>query len=58
MQRDTITAEAVKARMSKQMDETEKMQRCDFIVQNDEEQLLFPQVLELHEKFLSLSKNK
>jgi dephospho-CoA kinase len=56
MERDNITAEAVKARMSKQMDEAEKMSRCDFVIQNDEEQLLIQQVLKLHEHFLALSK--
>lgn len=56
MERDNITAEAVKARMSKQMDEAEKMSRCDFIIHNDEEQLLIPQVLKLHEQFLVISK--
>ena len=56
MQRDGITEEAVKTRMSKQLDEEEKMKRCDFIVYNDEEKFLIPQVLQLHEKFLTLKK--
>jgi dephospho-CoA kinase len=52
MQRDDITEEAVIARMQKQMDETEKMNRCDFIIKNDEKELLIPQVIALHEKLL------
>lgn len=56
MQRDGITEEAVKTRMSKQLDEEEKMKRCNFIVYNDEEKFLIPQVLQLHEKFLTLKK--
>ena len=51
MQRDHITAEQVKARMDQQMDEEKKMRLCDYVIVNDEQQLLIPQVLELHEKF-------
>ena len=58
MQRDNITEAAVAARINKQMDEAEKMNRCNFIINNDETVLLIPQVLKLHEKFISLSKNK
>jgi dephospho-CoA kinase len=58
MERDDISKAAVEARMSKQMDEAEKMNRCNFIINNDEKELLIPQVLALHEQFLALSKNK
>jgi len=51
MQRDNIPKEQVLARMKNQMDEKEKMQRCDFIIYNDEQQLILPQVLGLHRKF-------
>ncbi len=44
------------ARMDKQMDESIKMRLCDFVLINDEQQLLLPQVLELHEKLLLLEK--
>jgi dephospho-CoA kinase len=53
MQRDNITEEAVLARMQKQMNEEEKMTRCDFVVINDEKELLIPQVVALHEKLLA-----
>ncbi|MBC7866564.1 MAG: dephospho-CoA kinase [Gloeobacteraceae cyanobacterium ES-bin-316] len=53
MQRDGISEEAVQARMSKQMNEEEKMKRCDFILYNDEQHLLIPQVMELHERLLA-----
>lgn len=52
MERDNLAHEEIEARMKLQMDEGEKMKRCDFIVVNDEQQLLIPQVLSLHEKFL------
>jgi dephospho-CoA kinase len=57
MQRDGITREAVFARMDKQMDDNIKMKLCDFVLTNDEQEMLLPQVLALHEKLLSLSKN-
>ncbi len=56
--RDAVTAESVKSRMSKQMDEETKLSLCDFIIHNDEEQPVIPQVLALHEKLLALSKEK
>jgi dephospho-CoA kinase len=48
MQRDNITREEVMARMNKQIDETIKMRLCDFVIVNDEQQLLIPQVVALH----------
>ena len=56
MQRDGITREEVIARMDKQMDEEIKMKLCDFVLKNDEQEMLLPQVLELHCKLLSLTK--
>ena len=53
MERDNISLEAVTARMSKQMDEEEKMRLCNFVINNDEQQLLIPQVLALHEKLMA-----
>lgn len=58
MQRDGITREEVIARMDKQLDETIKMKLCDFIIINDEQQLLLPQVIALHEKLITLAQNK
>lgn len=55
MERDNISKEAVLARMSKQMNEYQKMNRCDFILYNDETQLLIPQVITLHEKLALLA---
>ena len=56
MVRDGANREAVQARISKQMDEDEKMKRCDFVLYNDETQLLIPQVLALHEKLIAVAK--
>lgn len=38
-----------------QMAEEEKLKRADFIVRNDESELVIPQVLALHQKFLNLT---
>ncbi|HNN72651.1 MAG TPA: dephospho-CoA kinase, partial [Ferruginibacter sp.] len=54
MQRDQVTREEVLARMNKQMDESIKMRLCDFVLKNDEQQLLLPQVIALHEKLPGL----
>ncbi|MBS1495491.1 MAG: dephospho-CoA kinase [Bacteroidetes bacterium] len=51
--RDGISKEAVMARMSKQMPEKDKMDRCEYRILNDEENLLIPQVIKLHSIFTS-----
>ena len=55
--RDGVTKEEVIARMDKQMDDTIKMELCDFVITNDEQEMLLPQILELHKKLLLLSEN-
>jgi dephospho-CoA kinase len=52
MKRNNVTANEIEARIKLQMDEDEKMALCDYIIVNDERQMLIPQVLLLHEKFL------
>ena len=47
MQRDGITKEQVEARMQHQISDTIKMRLCDYVVQNNNQQMLIPQVLEL-----------
>ena len=56
IKRDNVTREEIISRMKKQMDEEAKLTLCDFIVVNDEMQLLIPQVLQLHGKLLQLAK--
>jgi len=56
MKRDNVSAAQVEARMKLQMDEEEKMNLCDFIIVNDEKEMLIEQVLTLHEKFLVTEK--
>jgi dephospho-CoA kinase len=57
-ERDKVNREEVLKRMDQQLDEEVKMSKCDFVLLNDEQQLLIPQVLELHEKLIGLSKQK
>jgi dephospho-CoA kinase len=52
MQRDHINEDQVLDRMAKQMDEEEKMKRCDYIITNDDQQAIIPQVLALHKILL------
>jgi dephospho-CoA kinase len=56
MLRDSMPEEMILLKMSKQMDEEEKMQLCDFILLNNEKQLLMPKVIALHKKLLDLSR--
>jgi dephospho-CoA kinase len=44
----------VRVIISKQMSEDQKIEKADFVVINDEKELLVPQVLELHNQFLSI----
>lgn len=55
MKRDGINKEAVSARIQKQMAEATKMGLCDFIIVNDEHELLIPQVINLHNKLMKLA---
>jgi dephospho-CoA kinase len=55
MTRDVVSEEEVMKRINRQMNEEEKMKRCDFVITNDEQQLVIPQVLKLHEKLLAVS---
>lgn len=55
VQRDNVNQQQVEARMSKQISESIKMRLCDFVITNDEQQMVIPQVLELHEKLSGLS---
>ncbi len=57
MLRDAISREEVLARIDRQIDDTIKMRLCDFVLYNDEQELLMQQILLLHEKFISLSNN-
>jgi dephospho-CoA kinase len=52
MERDKLSREEIKARMNRQIQDEIKMKLCDFILVNDEQRLLTPQVLALHNVFV------
>lgn len=53
--RDGISFEQATARIEKQMNESEKVQRANFVIKNDGLHLLVPQVLGIHAKLLALA---
>lgn len=55
MDRDGLTRGEVLNRMKRQIEESIKMRLCDFIIQNDEQRLVIPQVLSLHAQLLEKS---
>lgn len=58
IKRDSISAEQVKERINKQMNEEEKMKLCDFIIDNSGQKSLISQVLSLHNTLLGLAADK
>jgi dephospho-CoA kinase len=53
LQRDEMLREDVLARMKNQMNEEEKMKKCDFVITNDNQLAVIPQVLQLHQTLLA-----
>ncbi len=53
MKRDNCSKEEVEKRMSNQIDDTLKMKLCDWVIVNDDQHLLIPQVVALHEKIIA-----
>lgn len=55
-QRDSHrTVADIEAIMQKQLDDTEKIKRADFIITNDEQHLVIPPVLAIHAQLLTLA---
>lgn len=57
MKRDQLTRDAVKDRIRNQLSESIKMKLCHFVIFNDEQQLVIPQVVALDTKLRELSKS-
>jgi dephospho-CoA kinase len=49
------TARDIQSIFRNQMPEEEKLKRADYIIANDESQLVIPQVLQLHEQFVRMN---
>ena len=56
MQRDKRTKQEVELIIDKQSGDDEKIKRSDFVIINDEQQMVIPQVLDIHSKLLELVK--
>jgi dephospho-CoA kinase len=55
MQRDGLTRAEIESRNAHQFSEEKKTQLANYVINNDDTQLVIPQVLELHHMFLSLN---
>jgi dephospho-CoA kinase len=55
MQRDGLTQAEIESRNAKQFSEEKKMQLADYIIRNDDTEMVIPQVLKLHQQFLTIS---
>ncbi|MDB5116251.1 MAG: dephospho-CoA kinase [Mucilaginibacter sp.] len=55
VKRDHLTRADVEAREAKQFTESRKRELADYIIENDETQLIIPQVLQLHNAFLQIA---
>lgn len=55
IKRDHVEREKVMVRIENQMDESIKMKLCDHVLINDEQKLLIPQVMTLHQLLLGIS---
>lgn len=55
MERDSVSKSEVKLRMNKQYSDEKKEAMADFIITNNEKELVVPQVLKLHNKFLAIT---
>jgi len=54
MARDKATKEEVMARVTKQMPDSEKIPLADFIILNDGQAPIVPQILKIHDRLLSI----
>ncbi len=55
MKRDQVSAASTKQRMNNQMKDAEKIKLADFVIENNDNQLIIPQVLKLDQIFKSKS---
>lgn len=56
MKRDGVTEDIVKQRISNQFDDEEKLSRSNFIIYNDDNIMVLPQVLDVHNQLLNLNR--
>lgn len=56
-QRDGLPESAIRQRIAQQMPESERLPFADYVLYNDGEQLLIPQVLAIHKSLLQIAEN-
>jgi len=54
MKRDNVSKKDVEKRMKNQWSDEKKIKLSDFVITNDDKQLVIPQVLEIHKKIMAL----
>lgn len=54
MQRDNTDKATIEQRINNQISDEEKIKRSQYVIQNDELQLLIPQILDIHQQLLKL----
>lgn len=52
--RDGISTAEVQSRINRQFTDEQKMKFADYILNNDEKELLIPQIIQLHQQFLMI----
>jgi dephospho-CoA kinase len=55
MERDQVTEAEVRLRMERQMNDREKELLADFVIYNDNDSMILPQIVDLHNKFIDLN---
>jgi len=58
LKRDTITVDEIKARLSKQLDDAERLSYADYVIDNSGNQSLIKQVLSIHDNIMGLDHAK
>jgi dephospho-CoA kinase len=53
MKRDNLLRAQIEERMKNQWTEEERLAKADFVIYNNDEQLVLPQIIELHQKLIS-----
>jgi len=51
--RDGLSEEEIKKRMSKQLPDAEKIKHADWVLENNEQKLLIPEILKIHQSLLA-----
>ncbi|WP_175403977.1 dephospho-CoA kinase [Mucilaginibacter sp. PPCGB 2223] len=58
VKRDNLSKAEVESRNARQFTDEQKMKLADYVITNDDSQLVIPQVLALHQQFLTMAAGK